>query len=67
MAPHPMPMSAETLYQAIRDTIDDQLQLDDELTTFELIGVVRLIEGELVAAAVGDSDDEGEEEGEELD
>lgn len=56
-------MSAETVYAAIRETIDDQLQLNDELSMFELIGVVRLIEAELVAAAM-DSDDD-EEDGEE--
>jgi hypothetical protein len=55
-------MSAESLYQALRDTIDDQLELDDGLSTFELIGVVRLIEGELVAAAVEPGDDEEEED-----
>lgn len=57
-------MSAETLYQALRDTIDDQLALDDSVSMFELIGVVRLIEGEVVAAAMESDDDE---EGEELD
>lgn len=61
--PHSQPMSAETVYAAIRETIDDQLQLNDELSMFELIGVVRLIEAELVAAAM-DSDDD-EEDGEE--
>jgi hypothetical protein len=64
MEPHPEPMSAETVYQAIRDTIDDQLLLDDELSTFELIGVVRLIEAELIEAAMMPDE---EKEGEELD
>tara|TARA_R110000868_G_scaffold170954_1_gene406374 strand:- start:694 stop:861 length:168 start_codon:yes stop_codon:yes gene_type:complete len=52
-------MSADTVYQTIRNAIDDQLVLDDELSTFELIGVIRMIEAELIAAAMEpeDSDD----------
>ena len=59
MKPQPMLMSADTVYQTIRNAIDDQLVLDDELSTFELIGVIRMIEAELIAAAMEpeDSDD----------
>jgi hypothetical protein len=54
-------MSAESVYAAIRETIDDQLQLNDELSMFELIGVVRLVEAELIEAAMAD-DEEGDAE-----
>jgi hypothetical protein len=57
-------MSAETVYEALRETIADQSQLDDELSMFELIGVVRLIEAELVAAAMESDDDEEEADAE---
>jgi hypothetical protein len=53
-------MSAETVYEALRETIADQTALDDELSMFELIGVVRLIEAELIEAAMSDDDDDAE-------
>jgi hypothetical protein len=56
-------MSAETVYEALRETIADQTQLDDELSMFELIGVVRLIEAELLEAAMADDDDDSDEPG----
>ncbi len=51
-------MSAESVYEALREAIADQSSLDDELSMFELIGVVRLIEAELIASALEDDDDE---------
>ena len=54
-------MSAESVYEALRETIADQSSLDDELSMFELIGVVRLIEAELIASALEDDDDDDEE------
>ncbi len=56
-------MSAETGYEALRETIADQTALDDELSMFELIGVVRLIEAELLEAAMADDDDDSDEPG----
>jgi hypothetical protein len=56
-------MSAETVYEALRETIADQTALDDELSMFELIGVVRLIEAELIEAAMSDDDDDDAEPG----
>lgn len=57
-------MSAETVYEALRETIADQSQLDDELSMFELIGVVRLIEAELIEAAMADDSDDEEADAE---
>ena len=51
-------MSAEAIYDAIRATIAEQTEQDDELSMFELIGVVRLIEAELTAAAMEGDDEE---------
>lgn len=56
-------MSAETVYEALRETIADQTALDDELSMFELIGVVRLIEAELIEAAMADDEDDDAEPG----
>ncbi|MFZ9086487.1 MAG: hypothetical protein ACO3C6_07930 [Steroidobacteraceae bacterium] len=56
-------MSAETIYEALRETIADQTALDDELSMFELIGVVRLIEAELIEAAMSDDEDDDAEPG----
>lgn len=55
-------MSAESVYEALLDTIADQSSLDDELSMFELIGAVRLVEAGLLAEAM--ADDENEEEAE---
>jgi hypothetical protein len=57
-------MSAEAVYEAIRTAIAEQTEQDDELSMFELIGVVELIKAELTAAAMDSDDDEEEEEGE---
>ena len=56
-------MSAQSVYEALLDTIADQSSLDDELSMFELIGAVRLIEAGLIAEALEDDDEDkdGEE------
>lgn len=54
-------MSAETVYEAIRETIAEQSEIDENLSMFELIGVVDLIKAELIAAAMEPDDDETEE------
>ena len=51
-------MSAESVYEALLDTIADQSSLDDELSMFELIGAVRLVEAGLLAEAMADDEDE---------
>lgn len=56
-------MSAQSCYEALLDTIADQSSLDDELSMFELIGAVRLIEAGLIAEAL---EDDGEDEDEEV-
>ena len=55
-------MSAEAVYDAIRATIAEQTEQDEGLSMFELIGVVRLIEAELIEAAMT-PEDEDEDEG----
>ncbi len=57
-------MSAESVYEALLDTIADQSSLDDGLTMFELIGAVRLVEAGLLAEAMADDDDEEEADAE---
>jgi hypothetical protein len=59
-------MSAESVYEALLDTIVDQSSLDDGLSMFELIGAVRLVEAGLLAEAMADDDDD-DEDGEEAD
>jgi len=58
MAPHPHAMSAESVYDAIRATIAEQTEQDEDLSMFELIGVVELIKAELTVAAMEDDDEE---------
>lgn len=53
-------MSAESVYEAIHETIADQTQLDDELSMFELIGVVELVKADLIKAAQEADDDDAE-------
>ena len=53
-------MSAETIYEAIHEVIADQTQLDDQLSMFELIGVVEMVKADLIAAAQDDEDEDGE-------
>ena len=57
-------MSAQSVYAALLDTIADQSNLDDELSMFELIGAVRLIEAGLIAEALEDDDEDEEAEAE---
>jgi hypothetical protein len=60
-------MSAESVYEALLDTIADQSSLDDGLSMFELIGAVRLIEAGLLAEALeGDEDEDEDEDAEEV-
>lgn len=56
MAPPPHAMSAEAVYDAIRQAIADTT--DDDLGMFELIGVVELIKAELTAAAMEPDEEE---------
>lgn len=51
-------MAAQDLYDSIRSAIDEHLEQDDELSTFELIGVLRMVTAELELAAM----EAGEEE-----
>ena len=55
-------MSAEAVYDAIRSVIAEQSEADEELSMFELIGVVRMIEAELVEAAMAPDDDDDDAE-----
>lgn len=50
-------MSAESVYNALRETIAEQSEADEELSMFELIGVVELIRAELVEAAMADDEE----------
>jgi len=54
--PHHRAMSAEAVYDAIRQAIADTT--DDDLGMFELIGVVELIKAELTAAAMEPDEEE---------
>lgn len=52
-------MAAQDLYDSVRTSIDTHLETDDELSTFELIGVLRMITAELELAAM-EAGEEGE-------
>lgn len=53
-------MAAQDLYESLRSTIDEHLKADDELSTFELVGVLRMVTAELELAAMEASEeDEG--------
>lgn len=58
---HPT-MSAEACYNALRATIAEQTEANPELSMFELIGAVRLIEAELIEAALTEDDEDDDEE-----
>ena len=45
-------MAAQDLYDKLRGTIDEHLEADDELSTFELVGVLRMVTAELELAAM---------------
>lgn len=51
-------MAAQVLYDKLRETIDEHLELDDDLSTFELIGVLRMITAELELAAMEAGEDQ---------
>lgn len=51
-------MAAQVLYDHIRQAIDEHLESDDELSTFELVGVLRMITAELELAAMEAGDDD---------
>lgn len=53
-------MAAQALYDALRAAIDDHLEDDDDLSTFELVGVLRMVTAELELAAMeaGEDDDD---------
>lgn len=54
-------MAAQALYDTIRTTIDEHLEQDDELSTFELIGVLRMVTAELELAAMEAGEEESED------
>lgn len=51
-------MAAQELYDRLRADIDNHLETDDELTTFELVGVLRMLTAELEVAAIEAGDDD---------
>lgn len=51
-------MSAATLYEAIHETIAEQVALDDPLSTFELLGVIEQVKFDVLAAGEEDGEDE---------
>jgi hypothetical protein len=50
-------MSAATLYEAIHETIAEQVQIDDPLSTFELLGVIEQVKYDVLLAGDDDDDD----------
>ena len=56
-------MSAENLYDAIRGVIDEAIESEEGLSTFELVGVLSLLTAEAQAAAMeaGEEEEEGED------
>ena len=56
-------MSAESLYEALNATIADQLELDDPLSPYELIGVIEMVKADVLASMMdGEPEDEPEPE-----
>lgn len=51
-------MAAQELYDKVRGVIDEHLEADEELSTFELVGVLRMVTAEVELAAM----EAGEEE-----
>ena len=52
-------MSAESLYEALNATIADQLELDDPISLFELIGVIEMVKTDVLASMMdGEPEDE---------
>jgi hypothetical protein len=58
--PHltPPTMSAASLYEALHDTISEQMSLDDPLSMLEIVGALELVKHDLLTEF--DSDDDGE-------
>ena len=50
-------MAAQALYDKLRLTIDAYLETDEDLTTFELVGVLRMVTAELELAAMEAGDE----------
>ena len=55
-------MSAASLYAALHATIEDQLGLDDPISTVELIGTIEMVKHDLLVMFDDDEDDDGEPE-----
>ena len=53
-------MSAASLYAALHATIEDQLGLDDPISTVEVIGAIEMVKHDLLV--MFDEDDDGEPE-----
>ena len=50
-------MSAESLYEALNATIADQLELDDPISVYELIGVIEMVKADVLASMMEGEDD----------
>ena len=57
-------MSAAQLYDAIREVIDEAIESDEGLSTFELVGVLALLTAEAQQAAMESGEEEEPVEGE---
>lgn len=51
-------MAAQDLYVSLHQAISDHLDQDDALSTFELLGVLRLVSAELEAIAMDEEEAE---------
>lgn len=49
---------AETLYEALHNTIAEQVSIDESLTPFELIGALEQVKHDLLTAGDIDGDDD---------
>lgn len=54
-------MSAESLCQALHDTVDEQVALDDPLSTLEIIGALEQVKFDLQMAFTEPDDDDDDE------
>ena len=57
-------MTAAELYDAIRDVIDEAIDAEPGLSTFELVGVLSLLTAEAQQAAMESGEEEEPVEGE---
>lgn len=55
-------MSAESLYEALHSAVAEQLELDDPVTPFELIGVIEQLKADLILSLQADDDDDTDAE-----